>query len=168
MSKSLFEAKCSTFTNYKSIKVQLDLMNVTNPVVAAHVYQSESDNVARKWVAENQGLIGLSSYLQNLEIPSIDDKVRWEEAVQQKKGKESTELTDEQFARYRDFDSERDWIFQQALGYLFQEKVFGTALAFDLWVFFKRFNKDNTARAQIWNLVNKTVSLAHQKAIVNS
>ncbi len=163
-SKHLFRAKHSTFQRFKSVKAELDLIELTNPVVAAHVYQSENDNDARRWVRDNQGLMGGSAFTVNLHLPCVDDKKRWLDAENRKRSGITTRPSSQDYETYSQLDAKRNEIFKVGLTLLVQKRLLHERLAFDLWVFFERFHENGSMRPQVWNLINRVVSLAYESS----
>lgn len=166
MSKSLFKAKLATFSEFKSIKVQLDLMNMLNPIVASHVYQSEKDNLSKKQVLDQQGLLNFAPYMEALTISVKSDRKRWEAAAKLKKVAVIDRLSDADAVRYRTADSERDSLFLNALAYILHRAVIDRNVAIDLFMFFENFRSQDSARPQVWSLVNKVMSIAYQCSII--
>lgn len=167
MSKSLFKAKLATFNEFKSIKVQLDLISTLNPVVASHVYQSEKDNLSKTQILKRQGLLNMSDFMEGLTIDAKSDKGRWESASKQKKAAVINRLSDADAIRYRNADSDRDSLFINALIYIHHGSVIDSNTASDIYMFFENFRDQDSARPQIWSLVNKVMSVAYQYSIIS-
>ena len=145
--------------------MQLDVIGLTNPVIATHVYQGDEDNDARCWVNDNQGLRGVHAFTENLKLPCFDDKIRWLDAEERKKSRIRTYVSSNENEIYRCLDAKRDEIFKVGLMLLHRNAVIDDGIAFDIWAFFERFCEDGGMRPQLWNLINRVVSLACQSAI---
>ena len=173
MSKTLFKLKRHTFHQHKSIKLQLDLLNILNPIIAAHEYQSDKDNQDKQSIAKSQGLVWSNNSLKNALIPTNADRSDWEIA---EKTKESTfeSVTDpdahNKFSDfYRNQINERNKQSFSALNILANKGIIDAdTAALDIWLYLTLHKETPGVSSSFWNLCNRISSIFHQYSILNA
>lgn len=173
MSKTLFKLKRHTFHQHKSIKLQLDLLNVLNPIIAAHEYQSDKDNQDKKSIEKSQGLIWLNNALKSALIPTNPDRSDWEKSEKAKESKFEP-ITDQDAHNkfldfYRNQINERNQKSLGALHFLVKKGVLEKdTVAMDIWLYLSIHKEIPEASSAVWNLSNRILSIFHQYTIMNN
>jgi hypothetical protein len=158
-SKKLFKLKMKTFNSFKSIKLQLDMMNVLNPILAAIKYGDASYNNEKELLKDK--LHFSSPVFKDVSITENYDNTQWAEANELKEERRSTQISSEKFYKeWKGAHAEIDLsnVSLNALGYIYKKE----ALEYDavMKIFF--WISANKGSQRLEYLSNKLVSLAIQ------
>jgi len=172
MSKTLFKLKRHTFHQHKSIKLQLDLLNILNPIIAAHEYQSDKDNQDKQSIANSQGLVWSNNALKNALIPTNADRSDWEIAEKKKESifesVTDLDLHNKFLYFYRNQINERNEQSLSALNILANKGVIDAdTTAMDIWLYLNIYKETPGMSSTVWNLCNRILSIFHQYSILN-
>lgn len=158
-SKHLFKLKMKTFNKFKSIRLQLDMMNALNPILAAIKYGNESYNRDKELL--NDELYYASPIYKDVSIAEDYDNSRWVEANKLKEDRKSSQIESEEFYKeWKRAHAEIDVseISVNALGYIFKKGILqrDTVMKIFFWIL------TNKGSQRLEYLSNKLVSLAIQ------
>ncbi|WP_188718906.1 hypothetical protein [Nitratireductor aestuarii] len=163
-SKALFAAKRMGYDVFRSAKTQLDIINLTNPVLASLRYESPRDNAEREQLLQEHGLLG-EPWSSGLMIEPRNVEAEWREAKDQ-----ITEIVPDtqqrqfrSFAlRYRTFESDSVDLALACLSRLHHAGILNDLdTVRSLWLHLT----GEFGSAIRWNVINRVVSLYIQAKI---
>ncbi|MGE8463282.1 MAG: hypothetical protein ACN6P0_19680 [Pseudomonas capeferrum] len=167
-SKSAFALKKRCFTEHKSVKLQLDLMNALNPFLAQYPYESDMDNEAKATLSSS--LASIPACWRNLKLEIDGDRHDWE-ATQQKKRKlrtvecENYDLYKKQFTAM--LDSRLDNILSALKIICDKNEHLIDSFAVPVYYFAKNNFKGQASGTQFQNLYTKLISTANQIRLIS-
>ena len=166
-SKSAFELKKRCFSNHRSVKLQLDLMNALNPFLAQYPYESDMDNEAKE--ALSNKLVGTPPYLSHLKLEINASRDEWEKTQTHKRDIrtircDNYDLYKRQFSSI--LDSRLDHIVEALRIICQDDDSLVEDFAAPVYYFAKNNFKGQSSGTQFQNLYTKLVSLAHQIRII--
>lgn len=164
MSKALFQLKNMTYHRFKSIKLQLDISNLVNPVIAAHIYEYDKDNLEKQKLIDKGDIILYGECFDNIKIGMNNDNKEWLEAQERKKRNVNTVATDDRInKKYKNIDNDRNTYFLIALKYLIKKGVLDQeSVGQSVWLFFNKYSDNPDMRGQVMNLTNRIMSIYYQ------
>lgn len=166
-SKSAFELKTRCFSKHKSVKLQLDLMNVLNPFLAQYPYESDMDNEAKYTLSTK--LVSTPSYFSHLKLEIDANRDEWEKTQKQKRNIRTVccdnyDLYKRQFSNI--LDSRLDHIVSALRIICKNDNSLIEDFAIPVYYFAKNNFKGQSSSTHFQNLYTKIISLAHQIRII--
>ncbi|WGV19203.1 hypothetical protein QIY50_17535 [Pseudomonas putida] len=166
-SKSAFELKKRCFSNHKSVKLQLDLMNALNPFLAQYPYESDMDNEAKHKLSGK--LENTPPYLSHIKLEINTGREDWENTQQRKRDLRTVRCDNYDLYR-RQFstilDSRLDYIVEALKIICQSNEDLIDKFAVPVFYFAKNNFKGQSSGTHFQNLYTKIISLAHQIRII--
>ncbi|MFP3861934.1 hypothetical protein SHV42_03200 [Pseudomonas capeferrum] len=167
-SKSAFALKKRCFTEHKSVKLQLDLMNALNPFISQYPYESDMDNEAKATLSSS--LVPVPAYLRNLKLEIDGDRDDWEATQQQKRllrtvECENYDLYKKQFTTM--LDSRLDNILSALKIICETNEHLIDSFAVPVYYFAKNNFRGQASGTQFQNLHTKIISIANQIQLIS-
>ncbi len=165
-SKKLFQLKMRTFSNFKNLKLQLDLVNILNPIVAKIKYGDGKYNKEKKIIGDL--LLNTTPVFDNLDILENYDNTKWLQANEVKKDLSTVIINNQS-------EYQKDKLFYtninlykmslNALIYLYRTKTIETEEVLQIYTWLED-NKMAKSNLRLQYLCNKLKSLAIQVKIL--